>query len=378
MKVFRMNGTPILGPTRFMERFSPEDFLRSRELAAGFACQHMAGLFCARNRYCSALLAQTVFHQKRFERSLPHSPDDFFRMECALEWMSDDVERAQLEASASDCAQLLQGLWELAGQTGLSEAESAELFLLLGTGFLLAGKTLEEISLDPDRVRDAFLRQSVRDRNRERWLRIGPEGDILLQADTVPYRILLNQERARALQEAGKNICFKRLVAGAHRQGNRSVPVILELYQDSMDSEPQRVEIRQGDYRYLNCVEDVPFHLHPVAVTSGETWMGRQGQRLCLRCGEREHSIPAERQDIVCFAPEANGQGFVLITATGADYSRYSLRKYFSPFVCQGMVDVRMHRGICYTLRRDGSVFSDRSCGNRINSGVLTLEEMEL
>ena len=372
MKVFRMSGNPILSPSRFIAHFSPEDFLRSRELAAGFAFQQMRKMFLSRNDYCSALLAAAVFGWDRLRRLTPHSPEDFFR--------KDLKEIAGRGASAAevpdrDCMNLLTDLRVLARRTGLPEDDSARLFYLLGTGYLLAGKTLQQAPLTPELARAAYLKEPVSEDGPEAWFIPAPDGEIRLPARTAPYRVLLDPEKAAARLSDGNPIRPRRLTAEPHRQGNRSVSVILELYQGNAGLPPERVEIQPGDYRYLSFVGNIPFLLHPVSVKCDGACLSRRGDRLLLHSDGQDRVYPAG-QDVICLAPEKDAAGFVTVSPDGADYSRYSLRKMFEPLISRGIVEVQIKDGVCYMLRDDGSVLTDRSRGKKIRSGAVSLTEV--
>lgn len=380
MIVFRMNGVPIRSASGFFEHFSPEDFLRSRELAAGFACQQLWQMFSPRTFYCCKLLSQTVFNWENLRRILPGTPDTFFSKTAACLWMRNSRDENRMKAYTPDkrCSDLLTGLWEIAKEAGLSEEATAQLFLLLGAGYLLADKTLSECPLEPRRARAAFLREAAPEQSREEWIRIPSKGDICLPARPEPYRLMLRQKLAAELLSGGRPICPRRLIAQPHWQGSTSLNVVLEVYRDGEALEPERVKIQPGDYRYLNCIENVPFLLHPVCVRSGKTVLRRDGHTLCFRRGETEYRLAEKRQNIVCLAPEDRAPGYVLVTSTDVDYSRYSLRDQFSPFVCAGIVEAVIRDGICYTLSRDGDVIANSSRKRLIQSCVLTLGEVVL
>lgn len=63
MGIFVMGGAQINGPLKFRRHFDPEDFLRSLELAAGFAYMQLRGL-SAWDKYNSEVLYQSVFAGK--------------------------------------------------------------------------------------------------------------------------------------------------------------------------------------------------------------------------------------------------------------------------------------------------------------------------
>ena len=338
MKVFRMQGRQINDVRRFTEWFSPTDFLYQRELACGFAYQHMRDLDNWRNRYCCELLYNVVFNWKNWEDKPPKTPGDFFRAQGPRPSLSPlDTASADAYHPDQEQAALLAKLWKLALQTGLSDTEKLQLFYLLGAGYLLAGKTLEEVPLTSREAQDAFQRIKA-EADEEKGISFAGEGDIVLPARKEPYRILLEPEKgARLLESGGESIVPRKLRAAAHRQGGTAIPVKLELYRSPGDPAPEREEFFPGEYRYLNCVGGIPVYLHPVRVCNGDWQMVRRGEKLLLTQNGREQASWSG-QDIVSFAPEPWGDGCIFVQADRLNADHYSFYD--------------MHRGLLHRPER--------------------------
>lgn len=314
-KIFRMQGRQINDVRRFMERFSPTDFLCQRELACGFVYQHMRDLAGWQNRYCCELMYNVLFNWKNWEDKPPRTPGDFFRANGPTGQMT-PVDQKAVGAYHPDQAQavLLAKLWKIAVQTELPDTEKLQLFYLLGAGYLLAGKTLEEAPLTSREAQNAFQRIKTEE-TAEEMVSFAGEGDIVLPAREEPYRILLAPEAAARLLESGeKRIAPRKLRAAAHKQGGTALPVKLELCRSPDDPEPEREEFFPGEYRYLNCVGEIPVYLHPVRVCNGDWQMVRRGDRLLLTQNGQERTSWSGA-DIVSFAPEPWGDGCIFVQA---------------------------------------------------------------
>ena len=77
MEIFVIGGAQINGPLKFRRHFDPEDFLRSLELAAGFAYMQLRGL-SAWDKYNSEVLYQSVFACKGCLNAPLSGPADYF------------------------------------------------------------------------------------------------------------------------------------------------------------------------------------------------------------------------------------------------------------------------------------------------------------
>lgn len=329
-KILQMQGRQINDALRFMKWFSPTDYLYQRELAFGFVYQHMYNLYGWQNRYCCELLYNVIFNWKNWEDKPPKTPGDFFRAfnpRVALPY----ADKTAIDAYHPDKTQaiLLAKLWKLALQTELSNREKLQLFYLLGAGYLLAGKTLEEAPLTSRDAQNAFQRVRPEETTEETFSFAG-EGDIVLPARKEPYRIVLNPEKAVRLLESGeKSIAPRKLRADAHKQGGTAIPVKLELYKNPDDPTPEREEFFPGEYRYLNCVGEVPVYLHPVRVYNGDWQIVRQGDKLLLTQKGQERQVIASwsGQDIVSFAPEPWGGGCIFVQTDRLNSDSYSFDK---------------------------------------------------
>lgn len=379
MKVFRMNGFPITRASDYMKHFSPADFVRNRELAAGFVCQQMWQLKGPWNYYCCKVMEQVTFNWQNVGKEELTSAEGFFSLCGALQMrLTSEYYAALQEGKTPANRKLLERLWTLSRETALPDSDAKRLFCLLGAGYLLAGETLDEMPLYASQARAAFQRISESEEKKsDEWVAFPESGEIRLKARLQPYRILMSPGAARTKLAAGGRIHVCRLLALPHEQGNRSLPVTLALYRNFQDSHPTKVEIMPGDFRYISCVNRIPYHIHPNTVQCGDSVMTRTAGELTLTSGGTSRLISTNAADVISFSPESNGEGYILITRGGADFSHYSLREVFSSFtlIREDIVEVRIRPDICLILRADGCVFSNISRGKSVREGVLSLEE---
>lgn len=380
MVIFRMNGFPITRPSDFIRHFSPADYLRSRELAAGFVCQQMRrtqGPWCY---YCSKVLEQAVFNWEN-NGSNQQLSVDFFLSYCSRVHMRTGREYSEAirVGKTREIQNVLEALLQLSRETGLPDGDMNRLFCLLGAGYCLAARTPDEIPLSARDARAAYLRLKTAEKEDcDHWVEFPVSGELNLEARVQPYRILLNQNDARASLAAGGRIHPCRLLAMPHRHGSQSLPVILNLYQSMEDENPKRVELMPGEYCYISCVRGIPYYLHPGQVQCGKSVMTRSAAGLTLALEDRTIPIAQGRDNLISFAPEHSRDGYILVTEAGADFSHYSLQAMFMRFthVTGDIVEVKTCPDRCYTLRADGCVFSSPNNGECIRKGVLMLDEV--
>lgn len=362
MRVFKMNGYQITGPRRFCEEFSPADYLRDIEMAAGFA-RHQLRPLSAWSKYNSELLFQTVFLKAGAFILPPESPMDYFGADGPRAALS-ERERAAVDGlkAYGPAQDLLSEVWGLAMETRLPPDERLRLFVLLAAGYFLSGRTPLSRPIGPREAERAYLRSETEPAAPARWIEPGPASELRLSARPEPYRLVLDPGAAAQRLAAGSVIGLCRLTAVPHRQGSAALPVKLELCRGRDDPAPETVSFFPGDYRYLSVVDGRAACLHPVTVANGLCTMSRRGDTLLL---ETRDGPPAAFScagtDIVSFAPEERGQGWVLLSAAGLDLSHYSrLRMYESRLaVLRRIVQVRMDGSILLLLDESGRVTSN-------------------
>ena len=355
MKLFAMGGAQITGPLVFRRSFDPQDFLCEPELAAGFAYQQLRQL-SAWDKYSGELLYQAVFMPELCLGGLAlESPGDYFRL-AALETLGEaEAEAVGRLSEGDDARRLLRAVWDIASAAVPGDAADRDrLFIILAAGYFLARSAPWERPISPREAAAAYRKRPI-ERDAGQWLQLRP-GAVLPEAQDEPYRILLDERRRAALPD-GEELSLCRLSAP------RDAPIRLELYRGKYDDSPQRVLIAPGDYRYLTLAGGRPVHLHPIQAENGYCTMVRRGGELFTRMYGGEWSSAALERELVSFAPEQDGGGYIAVLPNGKlELSHYSLGRL--PAVARRLrsgtaVEADIRGAACLVLLSDGTVVSN-------------------
>lgn len=305
MNEFRMNGVPIRHERQFRRWFSPTDLLRQRELAAGFVMQAMLPMSLSAN-FHSSQLYRAVF------QGLPGQ---------TAHW-SDYNDPYEQEGEE----ELLSSLWELLTEGEPPSDRQITMFWILAAGYLLAGRTPEDTPLTREEAEYAFDRQALSEALVD-FPPIPSEGPILLRARVTPYRLVLDSGRGKELLEQGNPITPRKLIAVIHPQGERSIPVVMEIYDSPGDPAPRRILLPVGEYLYCNFVKDIPIHLHPTKTLQGDVTMSRVGDLITISApNQNPVTISCSGREILTFFPEEDGTHWLILDTEKLDYRHYSLR----------------------------------------------------
>ena len=363
MGIFVMGGAQINGPLKFRRHFDPEDFLRSLELAAGFAYMQLHGL-SAWDKYNSEVLYQSVFAGKGCLNAPLSGSADYLSQKLGA-FSSMTLKAAELKAvralgEAPGVKETLRSVWDTAeaarGELAAAHVsdvawEKTRLFLALSGGYFLARTAPAERPVSPAAAAAAYLKRP-RELDSGRWLCL-KAGTVTLAQRNESYRILMD-ERAMEGMIPGADLELCRVEAG-----NGSV--VLELHLGEFDTHPVMLEIAAGDYRYFTLAGDRPVYLHPLEVKNGYYTMIRRG--MDLYHGKHQALVQvAEVKDIVDFAPEADGGGWITLGGDGkTDLSHYSKRAIPAARRLSGggCVQLVMEGKACRVLRSDGTVVSN-------------------
>ena len=378
MSQFVMNGKNITGYSSFREYFSPGDLLRQRELAAGFLFMH----FRCIDTIC-------LYHAEMFYQYTFADQETLALLSLLIceNYEKNDVVLCELEKPIAIRKKLLEQhfhdpvqkqrmrqLWQLAMATpNLPKEEKDRLYCLLVAGYSLADKTLADCPITAEEAENCFLRRKKTERT-DTWLTFAPEGDILLEARKMPYRILMKQGARERLQ-AGNIIVQRKFVAMPDQQKAGNASVILHLYADDQTSEYREWIIPVGDYCYANFVGTIPVFFHETVRESDFCRLERVGQKVF-------YTIKATGQRIalynpafwpVGFVPEEADAGWILLWTGGADMDFYSRKQQFDSR--EGIVQARFRGEECLLLDCYGRVHSNT--GKIYGQGYILLEEVE-
>jgi len=367
MRIFKMNGMQISSPQRFLSCFSPADFLRNKELAAGFV-YHQLRILSKWNTYNSDILYDAVFNWENSFPNPPAEPSDYFETITAGFFPYQTLLREKQADAAT--VEVLKAVWALAEKTNLEENARKRLFCTLSAGYLLAEKTPDVLPISPAAAEAAFLGKEQKEDAAE-WVVFGDGDTLTLQAKLTPYRILLRKEKGLP---AGETIGLKKIVAAAHSQGSKTLPVLLELYRSERDKAPQQIRFLPGDYRFCTFVAGEPVEILDTAVTNGSCRMERNGAVLTISQNGKETAF-SHRDDVISFAPEANGQGCIIVTPQWVDASRYSLSKSFWAYLTQPDIIQVQLRGTRFLLLDKNGYMVDNL--GHSESGIASLKEIE-
>lgn len=363
MGIFVMGGAQINGPLKFRRHFDPEDFLRSLELAAGFAYMQLHGL-SAWDKYNSEVLYQSVFAGKGCLNAPLSGSADYLSQRLGA-FSSMTLKAAELKAvralgEAPGVKETLRSVWDTAeaarGELAAAHVsdvawEKTRLFLALSGGYFLARTAPAERPISPAAAAAAYLKRP-RELDSGRWLCL-KAGTVTLAQRSESYRILMDEPAMEGMIP-GTELELCRVEAG-----NGSV--VLELHLGEFDTHPVMLEIAAGDYRYFTLAGDRPVYLHPLEVKNGYYTMIRRG--MDLYHGKHQALVQvAEVKDIVDFAPEADGGGWITLGGDGkTDLSHYSKRAIPAARRLSGggCVQLVMEGKACRVLRSDGTVVSN-------------------
>ena len=375
MRIFKMNGMQITSRSRFMTYFSPVDFLRQPELAAGFACHQLRPL-SQWNIYNAEVLYCAVF---RWKYPFANGGEGYLSYFAVNDASGNGLPGGgrrllPMEKEDPENMELLQKVWELAEKTGLPEETRQRLFFLLSAGCFLAEKTAAELTVQPEELR-AIYEDKQEEPAAEAWLRFGDEPVVALHARKEPYRILMDSRKTLAQEE---QLQLKKIEALPHVQGHAvQMPVILALYRRKEDKMPyETVCIPPKDYRYCTFVGDQPVEILDVVTENGNCRMEREGDIIAVYVeGQQKESISCEGREIVGFAPEMNGGGWIIVEPQNVDYSRYSYyQMYRKQLPANHVVQVQLQGGQCTMLDRYGNVIRNFGSGA---AGVVSLKDTE-
>lgn len=368
MKIFSMGGAQITGPEAFRKHFDAQDFLGSPELAAGFAVQQL-GHLSAWDKYNSELLYQAVFIPEACLGGLGLvGAEDYFGL-AARELLSDaECEVVSALGREAWARELLDESWTLAeAASALGGFDRERFFLTLAAGCFLARSSPKTQGLTPAAAAAAYLKRPV-ERDAGRWLELR-EGSMELAPRREPYRILLDRRRMARLPE-GESLTLCRLAAAPDGE------VELELHRGKYDDRPAMERIAPGDYRYITLAGGRPVHLHPLTAENGYCTMQRRGGELLRRMFNGRWESVRLSGDVVSFAPEEDGRGYVAVLPDGElDLGRYSLRGL--PAVARRLssgpaVEAGIRGGACLVLQSSGELVSNLADAHA--SGLTSLE----
>ena len=367
MRIFKMNGMQISSPQRFLTYFSPADFLRNKELAAGFV-YHQLRILSKWHVYNSNVLYDAVFDWKNCFQNPPSEPSGYFEAMAEILFPSN----AHLQEKQEDAVtmEVLNDVWALTKETDLTEEEQKRLFSILSAGYLLAEKTPAALPISPAAAAAAFLGQETKEDEAE-WVLFTDADTIVLPAKLTPYRILLREETGLPVGEA---LDLKKIIAAPHSQGSATLPLLLELYHGEGDRNPQSIQFLPGDYRFCTFAAGMPVEILDTVVTNGSCHMERNGHTITLSGNGKEMTFPCEG-DVISFAPEANGQGCIIVTPQWVDASRYSLSQTYRSYLNQPNILQVQLRGTRFLLLDKNGYMSDNLGQSR--GTIASLKEIE-
>lgn len=351
MKQLIMSGKVITSPQRFQEYFSPEDFLWNPQEAAGFAMQQLRPL-SAWYTYHTELLFRAVFLNRR----IPETPETYFRKNDPAASLPGVAAVLQQMQNDPVVQKTLDTVWQVALGTSLDPQAKSRLFCILAAGYLLSRKDPEEYPISASAAQSAYLREKAIPEDLE-WYSMIPAEEIFLRARPEPYRILLWDGDHR--DSADLSLC--QFIALPHVQGSTALPVVLLLYQNSSDPEPQRIEIFPGDYRYGIFTQDFLVTIHPIQVRNGNCIMERCKDILQVFLDDvLVHQISCVGKKIISFAPQDDGKGWIIIERTFNDYSHYCYERALgSRLPRKHAVEVQMQEKNCFILTEKGRLVSN-------------------
>ena len=372
MKIFKMSGMQITGPQRFLTYFSPTDYLKQKKLAAGFACYQLSYL-SAWNKYNSELLYFSVFFPEKI--SIETYTDYFWQDPPRNNMKNIEKPLPGQKAEDHETVQLLKSIWELTEQTSLEKTKKARLFCILSAGYLLAEKDLDSLSITPEEAENAYRGRTPEEKE-DRWDTFGTDKTKTLAARVKPYRILMGTEKALP---QGKRISLKKIVAEHHAQGNANLPLQLECYRGEGDTAPAKLSFLPGDYRYCLFVDDTPVQFLNTVSENGPCRMERKGDTLFLYQNDKKlQEIPCPDKDIVSFAPEESGNGWIIAKDGQMDYNNYSLYHVYSSSLssAKNVVQVQFRGPLCLLLHANGRVTANMP--GDYGKGKLSLDDVKI
>lgn len=353
MQIFTMNGMQITGPGRFQTCFCPTDFLRQRELAAGFAEAQLQLLSPAAS-FHSQMLYRAVFDWDSGIFGDISSPEFYARQDIL----------GVLDPKDKAFRKLTLQLWRLCQKTQLDPDRQAKLFCILLSGYSLAVRELSDVPLTPETAEAAYRRCPAAARKSDFYHPIAPEGDIVLSAREAPYRFLLDTEKALSLLAEGAGIRPRKLILQEHWQGGSGLSVTVELHSPNRD--PEILSLQPGDYRMMNFVGDIPVWLHPASVSVGDYTLLREKDSISLlRSGTELERISCAGREILSLALESAAPGirpgFILADTDLVDYSRYTDLDTHRPWLRRrGIVEVALRDRLYYLLHHSGTLYTNR------------------
>lgn len=424
-----MNNHRIQSIRDLYNHFSPADMLRQRESFAETA----AALLLPMNRnadighlniFALTLLRQqgnipenlTLFAHERmpaiFRQFLSRNLENFSRLNMIEESPTQLHAKKSYETWARAFApeggitvnpQLVNPLYEIASNTHLPAMQQTELYLLLVSGYRLAGKTkIEDTPITSAEAKAAFLRKNETDA--EEWISLpgDPAQPIMLHTRPEPYKFLLHPARsgpiatipctdappirARLLPK-GCQLHTHRVEAQPNPFGNSELQVTIEFYLNKNDPQPAlRRQIRANEHLYLNAVHSDNPAEAPLAVNL----LPRSVQRGALRL----EAVPNESDALLLYAngaPEASFRHTGRITSftpgNDSKSAAYLLDGKLLIPGCSMQIDRafrRLHKtsdlvevvyinDLLFLLRKNGMVYGQHSNGDACAENVLSL-----
>lgn len=393
MKTFRMGGVLITTPRRFAEHFSPGDFLRNREMAAGFARLQLEGLTPWHN-YHGEILYEAVFrwdpdpNEPRKTAMLDGDTQDLLFMSAFREqvvrkkistgkvallsekhWITGPGSYVQLDpilrnvekggenykiyggriwrgsevdnlkaCMAGKCPDTLADVWDIAQKTQLPEEDRKKLFVILSAGYFLADKTVKACPITPEDAQAAYLRKPLQQVNAP----VKTADGFVFPARDEPYMLLGDPP----LSTSGiLTITLRKLTAAPSAQGSRQKPALL-LFGG------QRVEILPGDYRYASFVDGQMVRIFDTVKENGPVRMERKGNVITLtENGILLKTVDCSDRSIVDFASDTDGN-YMLLEPDRLDLSQYSTAN----LPTQRIVEIRIEGNKVMQLTNTGRI----------------------
>ncbi len=402
---FIMNGTVIHTATQFNENFSPTEIIFKRETAARFMLNILAPL-SAENLFNSAVFAVYTFDppeggingegyrhigaaREAVKGRYDHVADPDLRSERIIY----DTQYIENYFSKPYVCDLLKEVRGVADEASLEESEKNQLFALLASAYLIAGKRFFECPVTPKTAKDAFKRVSYEKTEvtrKEKPEDVKPSlkeektakayEDTALTDDTfTSFDKAENFLKCRSVAYKVKCRASKPLIDGEIIEPRKITAqrsalgldgdVKLHVYDGEGKEMLMQTEIRSGEYIFGNFVGDELVLLHPVSRASDSCAVTREGEHIRLYDKENGTEKSFMRcRDIVSLIPENHQCGFIGINTYGAFYDGYS-EILPDTVIEKDIVQAEIFDERIYLLHKEGYVYVnmrvDRSTDTR-------------
>ena len=295
---------------------------------------------------------------------------------------------------------LYDDLYHLAWDTQLDDGQKTELFLLLISGFLLAGKkSLADTLITPREAEAAFLRRST-DKAESPWVTLpsNPNEPLVLTSRREPYRMLMHPVcqsplesilckdesvlRTRRLPK-GCTLRTCRIEAKPDPYGQvRDLRVAFFRSED--DCKPICSTIVSGDHLYVNALLDGQEAPQPVRILPRRV---RQGSSSLEACPSSMDELLAFRDDkeiasylsgpwVASFTPIPEEKGAVYLSGGRLcipDCSQHIFTALKGLDRISDLVEAAYIDNHVLLLRRNGQVLSQFNDGRPVAANVLSL-----